>query len=72
MGFGEGDGIALVDDEDGRKRKTPTGFGGVVIAEASVVEGDVDEDGLEVVPTGFGDGVGEAEFFCEDCAGVGE
>ena len=72
VGFGEGDGVSAVDDEDGRERETPTGFGGVVIAEAGVVEGDVDEDGLEVAAVIRRDGVGDAEFFCDGGTGVGE
>src|ERR1700677_2664400 len=72
MGLGEGDRVGLVDDEDGGEGKSPTGLGGVVIAEAGVVEGNVDEDGTVVAAMRFGDGVGDAEFFCDDGAGVGE
>ena len=72
MGFAEEDGAALIYDEDGGERKAPTGFGGVVVAEAGVVEGDVDQDGLEVAAVGFGDGVGDAEAGGYFCSGVGE
>ena len=66
------DGVGAVDDEDGGERETPTGFGGVVIAEAGVVEGNIDEDGLEVAAVIRRDGVGDAEFFCDGGTGVGE
>src|SRR5882757_10272640 len=72
MGFGEGDGVGAVDDEDGGEGESPAGFGGVVVAEAGVVEGDVDEDGLEVAAVLGRDGVGDAEFFGDGGAGVGE
>ncbi len=72
MSFGEGDGVGAVDDEDGGEGKAPAGFGGVVIAEAGVVEGDIDEDGLEVAAVLRGNGVGDAEFFGDGGAGVGE
>ena len=48
VGFAESDGVGAVDDEDGGEGKAPTGFGGVVIAEAGVVEGDIDENGLKI------------------------
>ena len=72
MGFGEGDGVAAVDDEDGGEGKSPTGLGGVVVAEAGVVEGNVDEDGLVVAAVSFGDGVGNAKLFCGDGVRIGE
>ena len=50
----------------------PARFGGVVVAETGVVEGDVDEDGLEVAAVFGRDGVGGAEFFGDGGAGVGE
>ena len=43
-----------------------------MVAEAGVVEGDVDEDGLEVAAVLGWDGVGDAEFFGDGGAGVGE
>ncbi len=55
--------LVAVDDEDGGEREAPTGFGGVVVAEAGVVEGDVDEDGLEVAAVFGGDGVGDGRIF---------
>ena len=48
VGFGEDDGVVPVDDKGGGEWEPPAGFGGVVVAEAGVVEGNVDEDGLEV------------------------
>jgi hypothetical protein len=72
VGLGEGDGVGLVDDEDGREGKSPTGLGGIVVAEPGVVEGYVDEDGAVVAAVRFGNGVGDAEFFCKAGAGVGE
>ncbi len=72
MGFAEGDDVVLIDDEDGGKGESPACFGGVVVAEAGVVEGDVDEDGLEVAAVGLGDGVGQAEPFGDGSARVGE
>ncbi len=72
VGFGEGDGVGAVDDEDGGEGESPAGFGGVVVAEAGVVEGDVDEDGLEVAAVFGRDGVSEAEFFGDGGTGVGE
>jgi hypothetical protein len=72
VGLGEGDGVGLVDDEDGREGKSPTGLSGVVVAEAGVVERNVDEDGPVVAAVRLGDGVGDAEVFCEAGAGVGE
>ena len=72
VGFGEEDGIVLADDEDGGKREPPAGFGGVVVAEAGVVEGDVDEDRLEVTAVIRGDGVGDAELLGDGGTGVGE
>jgi hypothetical protein len=70
--FGEEDSVAAVDDEDAREWETPAGFGSVVVAEAGVVKGDVDEDGLEVAAVFRWDGVSDAEFFCYGGAGVGE
>ncbi len=72
MGFAEADGVGAVDDEDGGEWESPAGFGGVVIAEAGVVEGDVDEDGLEVAAVIGWNGVGDAEFFGDGGAGIGE
>jgi hypothetical protein len=72
VAFSEDDGVGLVDDEDGRDREAPAGFSGVVIAEAGVIEGDIDEDGLVVAAEGLGDGVGYPEFVCDRGAGVGE
>jgi hypothetical protein len=70
--LGEGNGVGAVDDEDGGKGKTPAGLRGVVVTEAGVVEGDIDEDGLEVATVLRGNGVGDTESFCDDGAGVGE
>ena len=70
--FCKEDGVGLIDDEDGGEREAPAGLGGVVIAEAGVVEGDVDEDGLEVTAMLWRDGVGDAEFFRYGRTGVGE
>ena len=64
--------LVLVDDEDGGERKTPTGLGGVVIAETGVVEGDVDENGLIVAAEVLRNGVGYAKLLCERGSGVGE
>jgi hypothetical protein len=72
VGFGEGNGVALVDDEDGGEGESPTGLGGVVVAEAGVAKRDVDENGLEVAAVCLGDGVGDAELFCDDGTGVRE
>ena len=72
VGFAEGDDVVLIDDEDGGQWEAPACFGGVVVAEAGVVEGDVDEDRLEVAAVRLGDGVGEAELFGDFSAGVGE
>ena len=72
MGLGEGEGVGAVYDEDGGEGKAPACLGGVVVAEACVVEGDVDEDGLEVAAMLRRDGVGDAEFFCDGRAGIGE
>ena len=70
--FCKQDGVGLVDDEDGGERKTPTGFGGVVIAETGVVEGDVDKNGLIVAAELLRNGVGYAKSLCDRGAGVGE
>jgi hypothetical protein len=70
--FGEDDGVCLVDDEDSRERETPAGFCSVVIAEARIVEGDVDEDGLVIAAQLMRNGVGDAELFGHGGAGVGE
>jgi hypothetical protein len=70
--FGEGDDVVLVDDEDSGQGEAPACFGGCLIAEARIVEGDVDEDGLEVGAVGGGDGVGDAELLGQLAAGVGE
>ena len=43
-----------------------------MIAEAGVVEGNIDEDGLEVAAVLGRDGVGDAEFFGNGGTGVGE
>ena len=72
MGFAEGDGAVLFDDEDGGQGETPALFGGVVVAEAGVVEGDVDEDGLVVAAVLGWYGVGDAELGGYGGAGVGE
>ena len=72
MSFGEGDGVVLIDDEDAGKRQTPTSLGGIVIAEAGVVEGDIDEDGLVVAAVVGWYGVGQAELGGYGGAGVGE
>jgi hypothetical protein len=72
VGLGEGDAVALVDDEDGGEGESPAGFGGIVVAEAGVIERDVDEDGLEVAAVCLRQGVGDAELFCDDGAGIGQ
>src|ERR1700722_2642007 len=72
VSFGKDDGVGAIDDEDGGKWEAPAGFGGVVVAEAGVVEGNVDENRLEVAAVLRRNGVGEAEFFCDGGAGVGE
>ena len=72
MGLGESDDVLLVDDEGAGERKAPAGFGGVVVAEAGVVEGDVDQDGLKVAALLGRDGVGEAEARGDLTAGIGE
>lgn len=71
MAFGEDDGVALVDDEDGGKRKAPACLSGVVIAETSVIEGNVDQDGLEVEAMVCQDSVGKAKFLRDSCPWVG-
>ena len=72
VSFGEEDGVVSIDDEDSGERESPTGFGGVVVAEARVVEGNVDEDGLEIAAMAGRDGVGDAEFFGDGGTGVRE
>lgn len=64
VGFGEGDGVVLLDDERRRERQAP--------ALVAVDEGDVDEDGAVVQAQRLGDGVGDAELSGESGAGVGE
>jgi len=72
VSFTEEDGVGAIDDEDSGQWKTPTGFGGVVVAEACVVEGNIDKDGLIVAAEVLRYGVGDAKLFSECCAWVGE
>jgi hypothetical protein len=72
VSFAEEDGVGAVDDEDSWEWKTPTGFGGVVVAEACVVEGNVDEDGLIVAAEVVRYGVGDAKLLSESSSGIGE
>jgi len=57
VGFGKEDAAGLADDVGGGDGEAPTGF--------SVEEGEVDEDGLQVVLVVFGGGVYEAELLGE-------
>src|SRR3984885_2465230 len=72
MTFCKEDGVGLIDDEDGREREAPACLGGVVIAEAGVVEGDVDKNGLVVAAEVWRNGVGYAKSLRDSGAGVGE
>jgi len=72
VSFCKEDAVGLVDDEDAGEREAPAGLGGIVIAEASVVEGDVDKDGLVVAAEVLRNGVGYAKSLCDGGAGVGE
>jgi len=72
VSFAEEDGIGAVDYEDSREWKPPADFGGIVVAEASVVERNVDEDGLIVTAEVLRDGVGDAELLGQGGTGVGE
>ena len=72
MGFTEDDGAVLRDDEDAGEGKSPACFGGGLVVEAGVVEGDVDKDGLEVAAMLGRNGVGDAEAFRYLGAGVAE
>ncbi|HTF69661.1 MAG TPA: hypothetical protein VK638_43980, partial [Edaphobacter sp.] len=62
MGLGESDDVASIDDEGSGQREAPALFSRVVIVEARVVEGNVDEDGLEVATLFCGERLGEAEL----------
>ena len=72
MGFAEEDGAVLRDDEDAGEGKSPACFGGGLIVQAGVIEGDVDEDGLVVTAVLRGNGVGEAELLGYDGTGIGQ
>ncbi len=72
VGLAEEDGVVLCDDEDAGERETPAGFGGGLVVQAGVIEGNVDEDGLVVAAVLGGDGVGEAELLGYGATGVGE
>lgn len=72
VGFAEGDDVVLSDNEGGWQGYAPACLGSVVVAKAGVVEGDVDEDGLEVGALGFGDGVGDPELVSDLSSRVGE
>jgi hypothetical protein len=72
VSFRKEDGVVLVDDEGGGEWEAPTGFGGVVIAEAGVVEGDIDQNGLVIASEVLRDGVGYAESLCDGGTGIGE
>ena len=72
MGFGKGDGAVLADEEGGGQRQGPAGVGGVVVGEACVGEGDVDEDGAVVAAVRRRDGVGEAVLGGYGGSGIGQ
>jgi len=72
VAFGKDDGVCLIDDKYSGEGETPASLGSVVVAEASVVEGNIDEDGLVISSKSLRDGVGYAEFFCDHSAGVRE
>lgn len=44
----------------------------MLVWQAGVAEGDVDEDASVVAAHGFGEGVGDAEALGEDAAGIAE
>ena len=72
MGSAEEDGSVLRDDEDTGEGKSPACFGGGLVVQSGVVEGDVDEDGLVVTAVFRRNAVGEAKPFSYDSAGIGQ
>jgi len=64
VGFGEGDGVVLPDDEGRRKRETP--------ALIAIDKRNVDKDGAIMQPQRLGNRVGNPELGGEEGAGVGQ
>src|SRR5882757_664870 len=54
VGFSEGDGGVLAEDEGGGQGKAVAGLGGALVTDAGVVEGDIDEDAAVVAADGLG------------------
>lgn len=72
VSLGEGDDVMAIDDEGSGQGEAPALFSGIVIVEACVIEGDIDEDGLEVAALLCGERVGKAELLGNAAASVGE
>src|ERR1700755_2303096 len=72
VGFRKEDSVGLINDKYCWERKAPARFGGVVITQTGIVEGDVDEDGLVVTAEALRNSVGYAKSLCDSGAGIDE